>query len=181
MKLFWKRVGKKETGSFEALPAAEYSHPKKKRAGAQITKKKFTPLTVLGLIAVLLMFLLVINRTRIANFVDGERCGEAIIVRYNNASGDSYTKELEEVAKDVESTAGYSRDITCNYIVYLHYANVRDVDKSRQLLETMKILKQQGKNIDAKILNQKSFEDMELFVKKLEHNRDIGDKSDGSG
>jgi hypothetical protein len=81
----------------------------------------------------------------------------------------------------VESKKGYAKDITCAFIVYQHYAYTQNVEKSRQLFDVINALHKKGKRIDAKVLDQKTVEQMEMHVKSLEHNRDLGDKSDGSG
>jgi hypothetical protein len=191
MKLFGKRTDKKETKSVEANPIADtpaVATPKPARFKGKLTlsrvsKKKLVILVVGVIIVALMAWIFTAKRTQVTNYVTGKRCDETVITKYNNAnrSIDNYAKEVEAVVKEVESKSGYAKDISCVYIVYTHYSHKQDASRSRELLETMKTLKQKGKSIDAKILDQKSFEDMEMYVKSLEHNRDIGDKRDGSG
>ena len=138
-------------------------------------------LTILGVAAVVGLFGVVLSTN--PGLVGGKTCGDKIIDQHNQAirSTENFADNVKKVAKSVEGKAGYKNDITCVYIVFQHYSYAQDVTKSRELFDTMKTLQQKGKRIDAKVLDQQSFEQMEMYVKSLEHNRDIGDKSDGSG
>ena len=110
-------------------------------------------------------------------------CDEKVITRYNQAitSTDNFTSALKAVAMVVEKTHNYDKDSTCVFIVYQHYAHIMDVDASRKQLEIMKSLAHKGGKIDDRIIDKKSLDTMEQYVKSLEYNRDLGGKGDGSG
>lgn len=150
-----------------------------------MNKKQWAIIGILILViaSVLILSLFTVNRKDSANFVSGKRCDQSIIDRHNQAikSIDNFANNVKAVALDVESKKGYATDITCVFIVYQHYAYVQDVERSRQLLDIMKRLEQEGHSIDTNIVGRRTIQEMEVYVKGLEHNRDIGDKANGSG
>lgn len=205
MKLFGKRLGQKEVkndttsqkpavvniGSVVTSGAAKTdetsntqvvaSHPNPGK-NSKFKNKRF--LVVAGAVVTIGLFgILIVNREDFTNFAKGNRCGQKDIERHNQAikSTDNFANNVKAVALEVESKKGYTKDVTCVFIVYQHYSYAQDVDKSRQLLEIIKTLEKQGKRIDKRMVGIRTIEQMEMYVKSLEHNRDIGDKADGSG
>lgn len=148
----------------------------------KVNNKKILMLLAVVVVAALLV-LAWLRRTDITDFVSGNSCDRSVIDKHNKAvrSVDNFANSLKTSSLEVESKPGYTENITCVYIVYEHYAYLQDVNKTRELLNTFKALQQKGDKIDKRILDQKTYEQMEMYVKSLEHNRDIGDKSDGSG
>ncbi len=148
-----------------------------------MNKKKWAIIGILVLVITPALSLLTVNRKDFANFVNGKRCDQTVIDRHNQAikSTDDFANNVKAIALEVETKKGYTQDINCVYIVYEHYAYVQDIDRSRQLLDIMKSLEQKGRSIDASVVGRRTIQEMEVYVKSLEHNRDIGDKADGSG
>ena len=113
----------------------------------------------------------------------GQVCGPAIVSEHNQVikSTINFSKNLSEFSNKIESKPGFNKDITCVFIVYKNYAYRQDVDKTRFYLEQYKMLNHYGKKVNASIIDQKTLFQMEEYTKSLEHNRNIGDRSDGSG
>lgn len=154
------------------------------RLGRLKPRLKLPPKAGVAIVIMLILLgLLLLFSNDIKNFVSGNICDNSVANRYNlaNRSTDNFAGNIKAIAQEVESKYGYSKDITCVYIVYRHYAYIQDVDRSRQLLELIKSLHHKGRRIDSAVLDQQPIEAMEMYVKSLEHNRGIGDESDGSG
>lgn len=149
---------------------------------SKLKNRKLFMVAVVVLVAVVLG-LSALNRDDLADLLDGSGCGQRVIDRHNKAikSGNNFAKEVKATALAVESKKNYTQDITCVYIVYQHYSYIQDVGRSRQLLETIKTLEKKGDRIDKKVVGIRTVEQMEMYIKSLEHNRDIGEMSDGSG
>lgn len=104
-----------------------------------------------------------------------EICGSNTIERHNTAvqRGGSWDKEIEVLAKEVESTENYEEDSTCVYIVYYYYAyQAYDYEKVEYHLELIKTLNEQGEAIDDDLIARETIEQMESHFEKLDPNND---------
>jgi len=110
-------------------------------------------------------------------------CDNTTLKQYNRAvrSVDDYHNSLKELTQQIESNANYKKDITCTYMVYTRYASKQNAGKSRELLEVMKALYKDGARIDTGLLDQKSLQKEEEYVKLLEYSRDLKDGGEGRG
>lgn len=153
------------------------------------TKKRFY-LTIVGLAlsaAVVLAGMKILNRTQSTSQAI---CGPDTIIQYNQFLQDiestdttesSFDESFRQIVSPVESTPGYEQNPTCVYIAYQYYAYTQDTTRARQLLDMLKALDQQGSYIDDTILGKQTIEEMETYVRGLEHNQTIGDDADGNG
>lgn len=112
-------------------------------------------------------------------------CGGAILEEYLQALdtpvADEFDKKIKQVTEKIKSNPEYQEDITCAYMAYTYHAYKLDPEDMREHLEIIKRLYANGDRVDKKILNQKSIDEMEQFVRSLEASRDLGDKADGNG
>ncbi len=147
-------------------------------------KGKFRLFIIFLGVVILAILLLLIGSISIRQYISTlEPCGQDVVASYNHAikSTESFASELSTLAAQVEAKPNYNKSITCVFIVYRHYAYVQDVDKTRQLFEQFKKLQSHGKKVDSNIIDPETLEQMEEYTKSLEHNRNTGDRSDGTG
>lgn len=153
---------------------------------SQVTPKKRSLPRVL-IVFVVAMLLIVAGATVVSRYSSSSAlCSEDVIQQYNTAAtttheDNAYGIAIKDVANKVEAKSDFSKDATCTFIVFQHYAHIEDAQKSRDLLERMKELHKEDSTVSEDIVDYRSIEFMESVVVGIEHNQKLGDKLDGAG
>lgn len=133
---------------------------------------------ILFISVVVIIIVLIISWVRLVNAIN--ICDDEVVLRYNNSfkpeNSKNFNADIKMLSKEIEAKRGYSKDITCNYLVYQYYSGQHDATKSRELLENIKNLSSKGKKINPKVKNLRPIDEMESFIKALEFkniNREI--------
>lgn len=82
-------------------------------------------------------------------------CTGQIISRYNDVirakDKTTYESGLRLLAEDIKSLEGYREDITCTYILYDYYSDIRDTDNTGEYISAYETLSNEGATLDSGI------------------------------
>lgn len=117
------------------------------------------------------------------SYINKSICNDSIVRQYNDFTNnaDSYMLNLRKLTNDVQNMPNYEDDITCQFIIYSYYANEFNATETRNALESIKQLQSEDQKINPSLKGIRSIDEMQVFVRGLEHNESIGDSADGSG
>lgn len=98
-------------------------------------------------------------------------CGSEMVERHNSANrrGGSHDGEIREIAQEIESIENYKEDPTCVSMVYYYYAyQAFDYEKTKEHLEVLRVLTEEGRQIDSDLISGDSIERMESHFKNMD-------------